>query len=156
LQYFQIFVDMDGVLADFDTGYEIKFGYRPDKTADTADWNKVRNCAGFYERLPPMPDAHELWAFVAPYRPIVLTGVPWSVEEAPANKRAWVRKHLGEHVEVRCCKSAEKCRHAQPGDILIDDWEKYRHLWIAAGGRWVTHRSAAESIRELRALGVSG
>jgi len=45
--------------------------------------------------------------------------------------------------------------HAEPGDILVDDWEKYRHLWIARGGRWVTHRSAEESVRELRALGVN-
>lgn len=151
----QIFVDMDGVLADFDSGYEAAFGYRPSKTADTADWSKVRAFPGFYQGLPMMSDAHDLWSFVQQYRPIVLTGVPRSVEEAPENKRAWVRKHLGAHVEVRCCRSSEKCRHAAAGDILVDDWEKYRHLWIAKGGQWVTHTSAAESILGLRALGVS-
>jgi hypothetical protein len=102
-----------------------------------------------------MPDMAELWAHVAPYQPIVLTGVPASVKEAPDNKRAWVRRHLGSRVEVRCCPSKEKCLHAKAGDILIDDWEKYRHLWIAQGGVWVTHTSATNSIRELRALGVS-
>lgn len=151
----QLFVDMDGVLADFDSGHEAAFGIRPCKQNDDVDWQKVRAFAGFYEGLPPMPDMHDLWAYIERHRPIVLTGVPSSVEEAPVNKRAWVRKHLGAHVEVRCCRSKDKSLHAAPGDILIDDWEKYRHLWVAKGGRWVTHRSAAESIRELRALGVS-
>jgi len=151
----QLFLDMDGVLADFDTGHEIVFGVRPDKKADNVDWKAVRAIAGFYENLPPMPDLQELWTHCERYRPIVLTGVPWSVEEAPENKRAWVRKHLGSHVEVRCCKSKEKCLHAASGDVLVDDWDKYRHLWIAKGGRWVRHRSAAESIRELVALGIT-
>lgn len=150
----KIFVDMDGVLADFDAGYEAQFGFRPCKKADNVDWSAVRAIEGFYQTLPPMPDMMELWNHVARYRPTVLTGVPSSVREAPANKIAWVRKHLGADVEVRCCRSSEKCLHAQPGDILIDDWDKYRHLWIAAGGRWVLHRSAAESIQELKALGV--
>jgi hypothetical protein len=44
--------------------------------------------------------------------------------------------------------------HASPGDILIDDWEKYRDLWIAKGGVWITHRSAVETIVALNALGL--
>lgn len=150
----QIFVDMDGVLADFDTGYEVAFGVRADKVADNVDWYAVRALDNFYLNLPPMPDMPDLWRHVEPYQPIVLTGVPGLVAEAPENKRAWVRRHLGDHVEVRCCRSADKSRHAVPGDILIDDWEKYRHLWLAKGGRWVTHRSAAATIQQLVALGV--
>ena len=84
----------------------------------------------------------------------MLTGVPRSVEEAPDNKRAWVRKHLGAHVEVRCCRLSQKSLHAKLGDVLIDDWEKYRRLSLKAGGRWITHRSAAETISELEALGL--
>lgn len=150
----QIFVDMDGVLADFDSHHEAVFGIRSDKLADNVDWQKVRDARDFYLGIPPMPDMPELWTFVSRFSPIVLTGVPYSVAEAPDNKRAWVRKHLGGDVEVRCCRSSEKCLHAAPGDILIDDWEKYRALWVAKGGQWITHRSAAESIAALRALGV--
>jgi hypothetical protein len=152
----QVFVDMDGVLADFDAHHEAVFGVRSCKTADNVDWGAVRAIPGFYEAIPPMPDMEELWSFVAQLtpRPIVLTGVPSSVEEAPENKRAWVRKHLGADVEVRCCRSKEKSLHAKPGDILIDDWEKYRHLWEAKGGRWVTHTSAQRSIDQLLVLGV--
>jgi hypothetical protein len=149
-----LFVDMDGVLADFDAHHEAVFGIRSDKVLDNVDWERVRGVKDFYLDIPPMPDFETLWRRIEAHTPIVLTGVPRSVEEAPENKRAWVRKHIGEHVEVRCCRSREKCQHAAPGDVLIDDWEKYRHLWIERGGVWITHVSAAETAEELALLGL--
>jgi hypothetical protein len=109
---------------------------------------------GFFADIPPMADLPQLWARIERNRPIVLTGVPPSVEEAADNKRAWVAKNLGAHIEVRCCQSREKWQHASPGDILIDDWIKYKQLWLAAGGRWITHRNAAETIADLDAMGI--
>lgn len=149
----QIFVDMDGVLADFDTGYALMLGVGTSKETDNVDWAKVRAHDRFYENLPPMLDMRELWDYVSRYVPIILTGVPHSVEEAAENKRAWVRKHIGSHVEVRCCPSKENNLHASPGDILIDDWERYRHLWVAKGGRWIMHVSAPDTIIELQKMG---
>ena len=83
-------------------------------------------------------------------------GIPAVAEvpEARANKKAWVEQHLGAHVQVFTCRSADKSAFAAPGDILIDDWEKYRHLWLAAQGVWITHVSAVDTIRQLDALGV--
>lgn len=150
----QIFVDMDGVLADFDAHHETIFGIRADKLADNVDWKKVRASKDFYLNIPPMADLPVLWDYIERFKPIVLTGVPSSVAEAPENKRAWVRRHLGNQVEVRTCASKDKSLHARHGDILIDDWDKYRHLWIARGGRWVTHRSAEETVRQLFELGI--
>ena len=37
-----IFVDMDGVLADFDQHYENVFGVLPSRVADNVDWKQVR------------------------------------------------------------------------------------------------------------------
>jgi hypothetical protein len=150
----QIYVDLDGVLADFDKHHETVFGVRADKQADNVDWRAVRAVPDFYLNLPPMSDMRELWDYVKPYKPIVLTGVPASVKEAPMNKIAWVEKHLGAGVPVICCRSKDKFRQALPGDILIDDWEKHRHLWEGAGGVWITHRSASETITALRARGI--
>ena len=150
----QLYVDMDGVLADFDQHHETVFGVRSDKLADNVDWAAVRLVKDFYLNIPPMPDMTLLWSRIERYQPVVLTGVPSLIEEASENKRAWVRRHLGSHVEVQCCQSKEKCLHAAPGDVLIDDWEKYRELWIAKGGIWITHRSAAETIAALDALGI--
>jgi hypothetical protein len=76
---------------------------------------------------------------------------PWSVVEASDNKRLWARRWLGD-TEVRTGRSSEKCLHARPGDILIDDWEKYRKKWEKAGGVWITHTSAKSTIEQLRSL----
>ncbi|HVC51283.1 MAG TPA: hypothetical protein VND87_04605 [Stellaceae bacterium] len=150
----QLFVDMDGVLADFDRHHEAVFGQVSDKIADNVDWAAIRAARDFYLGIPPMADMEALWARIERYKPIVLTGVPASVPEAPDNKRGWVLRHLGPQVEVRCVRSREKSHHAAPGDILIDDWEKYRHLWIAAGGIWITHRSAAATAAALDEMGI--
>ena len=153
----QVFVDLDGVLADFDRHYDDVFGERPDKAADNVDWQKVREIPTFYADLPLMPDAMVLWDFVSQLKapPIILTGVPRLIsEEAAANKRAWVDLNLGENVRMIGCRSRDKSLYAKPGDILIDDWEKYRHIWLAAGGRWITHTSADRSIDQLLDLGI--
>ena len=153
----QVFIDLDGVLADFDRHYEDVFGERPDKAADNVDWQKVREIPTFYADLPLMPDAMVLWDFVSQLKapPIILTGVPRLIsEEAAANKRAWVDLNLGENVRMIGCRSRDKSLYAKPGDILIDDWEKYRHIWLAAGGRWITHTSADRSIDQRLDLGI--
>jgi hypothetical protein len=155
----QVFVDLDGTLADFNTGYEMAFGIRPDKEADDVDWAKVASVPGFYADLPLMPDAKRLWNFLSLYlekKPIILTGVPKSIPEAGADKRVMVTRNFGAETTMLWCPSAEKCKHAQPGDILIDDWRKYQHLWLAAGGRWITHTSAEDSIRQLLEMDADG
>ena len=150
----QLFVDMDGVLADFNAHYEAVFGVIADRVLDNVDWQAVRGVRNFYLNMPPMADLDALWRRIERHRPIVLTGVPKDVEEAPDNKRGWVRRHLGKHVEVRCCLSKEKYLHAFPGDVLIDDWEKYKSRWEDAGGIWITHVSAAETGRRLSECGL--
>ena len=149
----QLFVDMDGVLADFDAHYETTFGVRP-STKEDIDWKRVAECREFHLHIPPMADLQRLWDHIERHNPIVLTGAPLSPAEVRVNKRVWVDRHLGEHVEVRCCRASEKSLHASAGDVLIDDWEKYRDLWIAKGGVWVTHRCAEETIEILLELGL--
>lgn len=144
----QLFIDMDGVLADFDSGYEQRFGTRPSKADDNVDWELVKRTEGFYRELPPMPDFEKLWHSLEWLNPIILTGVPL-IAEAPQNKREWVDKNIGKHAKMIACRSKEKCHHANVGDVLIDDWEKYKHLWTAKGGVWITHVSADNSLEQL-------
>ena len=44
----------------------------------------------------------------------------------------------------------DKRDHAKEGDVLVDDQDKHRHLWEEVGGIFVHHRSAKQSIAELR------
>lgn len=150
----KLYVDMDGVLADFDSHYAATFGVRPDKVADNVDWKAVRGVKNFYRDIPPTWDMWVLWEYIERYRPTVLTGIPKSVAEAADNKRSWVAKNLGPEVPVITCLSREKSAHAERGDILIDDWDKYRALWEKAGGKWITHENAFNTIEALQALGL--
>jgi len=144
---------MDGVLADFDTHYEDVFGVQVSKAKDDVDWAKVGAHPNFYLNMPPFYDTDELWNYVQRYNPIILTGIPRpeSVPEAADNKRAWIRKCLDPDVEVVCCRSREKCRYAKDS-VLVDDWDRYRHLWVGRGGIWITHISANQTIKELDAI----
>jgi len=153
-----LFIDLDGVLANFDAGYAAVNGSPPDKHLDNVDWRKVVAVPGFYADLAPLPDALVLWDFAVNYAMhhgmniVILTGVPSSVPEAAADKRLWVNKHIGEHVPLIACRSRDKKLHMLPGDILVDDWERYKEHWLEAGGVWITHTSAAESIAALKGL----
>ena len=47
----------------------------------------------------------------------------------------------------------DKARYASPGAVLVDDREKARDPWETAGGRFILHRNAEDSIAELVRLG---
>ena len=152
----QLFLDCDGVLADFDTKAEAIFGLPPRKAEVELGakrfWVDLEAHEGFYENLPLMPDARELFEFVEHLNPIILTGLP-NGDWAEPQKRKWGAKHFPDTMMI-CCASKDKRMHMQPGDILIDDWPKYRPLWEEAGGIFILHTSARDSIEKLKALGV--
>ena len=154
-----LFIDLDGVLADFDGAYGRHFGALPDRTAALTPefWPNIRRHGQFFRDLPPMPDMTDLWvgALALHRRPVILSGVPPEVPDAADQKRAWIDAHLGADVPAIFCKSRDKRRHGKPDDVLIDDWVKYRHLWERMGGVFVLHRSTPESLSAAReALGI--
>ncbi len=149
----QIYVDMDGVLADFDRHYRKTFGRVATRPGGT-DWEAVRAHKGFYQGIPPMPDMDVLWTRLAPYNPIVLTGVPQQVDEAADNKREWITKYLPLGTKVICCRAKDKWMFCTPGDLLIDDYERHMQLWLVAGGRWITHISAEATCRRMDLMGI--
>jgi hypothetical protein len=150
----QLYVDMDGVLADFDRHHEKHFGIKPSREKDNVDWEDVRSVPNFFRTIPPMLDAMQLWDGIKHMKPIVLTGVPQSLREiASANKKAWVASHIPGNPKTICCRSKEKYLFAKAGDILIDDWEKYRYLWEGRGARWIAHTSAVDTLKQLEEWG---
>jgi hypothetical protein len=47
------------------------------------------------------------------------------------------------------CRSQDKARFCKPGDVLIDDWSRYRDKWEAAGGVFIHHASVTQSLAAL-------
>jgi hypothetical protein len=152
----QLFLDCDGVLADFDRGARRVLGAPPRQFEASHGisefWRRLARAPDFYATLPLMPDAMQLYAAVRHLDPVILTGCPrgrW----AEAQKESWARRHFP-GVRIITCMAADKRRHAKNGDVLVDDTLKYRHLWEQAGGVFVHHTSAGDTIARLRTLGM--
>ena len=151
----RIYLDCDGVLADFDRGAQKIFGMSPRGFEALYGpglfWKRLAQADGFYDSLELMPDAMELYEAVKHRDPIILTGLPRGRWAEP-QKRSWAERHFP-GVPVITTSAALKHEHLDPGDALVDDRDKYKHLWEEAGGIFVHHRNAAESIARLRSLG---
>lgn len=152
----QCFIDVDGVVADFDARATEIMGCNPReweaKNGTKNFWDKLYETPNFFLDLEPMKDAYVLYDAVKHLDPIFLTGCPrgyWAVPQ----KLKWRDKYFKD-VPMICTESVNKKVHCRPGDVLVDDWHKHAHLWEAKGGHFVLHTSALDSIEKLKVLGV--
>lgn len=154
----QLFLDCDGVLADFDRGAEAVLGMPPrlfEKRHGIREfWRRLAQHRDFYATLPLLCDAMTLFDAVRHLNPIILTGCPrggWAEEQ----KERWAATYFP-GTRIITCMAVDKRRHAAEGDILVDDTLKHRHLWEAAGGIFVHHVNAERTIAELDRLVPGG
>jgi len=147
----RLFLDADGVLANFDAGaknllgmtlrqYEAKHGRH-------AFWKKLASAKNFYGTLPEIPDARLLFDAVKHLKPTILTGLPLGKWAAP-QKIEWAAEHFP-GVPIITCMARDKHKHMKPGDVLVDDRENHRAAYEAAGVIFVHHQSAEDSLRQL-------
>lgn len=154
---YTLFVDLDGVLADFDQGVIDIFGVPPEEIPVPKMWGRLARTPDFYASLSWTLDGRELWKYAAPCNPTILTGLPRGTWARPQKIR-WCEHHLGAHVPVITCMSREKPARAAAvtpagnTPILVDDRERQREPWVQMGGIFIHHRSATESIDRLREL----
>ena len=147
-----IYLDCDGVLADFDRGAERVFGMSPRDYERRFGlgrfWAALAAAPDFFGTLDLMPDALDLFEAVRAHDPVILTGLPRG-QWAEPQKRAWAARHFP-GVKVITTSAALKREHCRPGDALVDDRDRYRGLWEGAGGVFIHHSNAAASIAALR------
>ena len=148
----KLFLDLDGVLADFERGVLLATGQRCEEMAAKSMWPMLQRFSDFYEGLPLMPDATVLWRFCKSFRPTILSGLPIGDWAAP-QKRRWVANKLGANVPVVTCMTSEKSRYAHPSYVLVDDRASSAAAWESKGGIFIHHTSAESSIQKLKSLG---
>jgi hypothetical protein len=157
----KIFVDMDGVLANFVEGVEsAKYLNGPFEKQSDYDQRKVElSNAGLFFDLPPMNDMRTLVDYVKS------TGIDWEIlscsgeqnrDKVAKDKFKWIRKHVDIDVLVTCTlKGKEKAVFARPGYVLIDDKVSNITAWQDAGGIGIYHTNAKWTIEHLKKLTAS-
>lgn len=149
----KIFCDLDGVLADFNTGLSIKCkkSLSQIKSIDQElVWKIMNKYPDIFADLPLMNEANYLWSSILPYKPVILSGCPRSRISKEA-KVKWCEKNLGSnYLQVKTINeidenpdydyyiiltsTSKKPEFASNGSILIDDRQIIDKQWIQAGG----------------------
>lgn len=147
----QLYLDCDGVLADFDTGATAILGLPPTpyekRHGPVRFWRKLAEAPDFYFGLPLLPDAMALFEAVRHLDPIILTGTPrgnWAADQ----KVRWAVKHFP-GTRIITTLARDKREHCKEGDVLVDDQLRHAPLWREAGGIFVHHRNAASTLGKL-------
>jgi len=147
-----LYLDMDGVLADFNKEY-IK--YDPNKE----DRKKFRSAVidhKIFEKLDFMPDTQQLLNHVSKLSNVtveILTSMgtrdPFQAQEAKHQKLRWLDKHNIPYKANFVHSKQEKANYAGSTSILIDDSIGCISPYIEAGGHGILHVNAPDSIRML-------
>ena len=152
----KIYCDMDGVLVDFEKGYEDLTGQNirgQHVSGGPNFWDPITKAgAQFWIKLPWMADGKQLWEYIKQYTPVLLSA-PSREESSKIGKYVWVKREMpGTKLILR---SAErKQEFATPQSILIDDRKDNIDRWKEAGGIGIYHTSAADTIQQLKKLGL--
>lgn len=149
-----LFLDCDGVLADFDASAKAVLGMSPaafqGQRGHREFWRRLARARNFYGELAEMEDAQQLFQAVKHLKPTILTGLPLGNWAAPQKER-WAAEHFP-GVPIITTMARQKHLHMEPGDVLVDDRDTHRHLWEHAGGVFIHHKNAQDSLRQLAAI----
>ena len=158
----RIFVDMDGVLADFLKGVEspeyIGHPLTNDAKGHTEydDRKEELTNKRLFANLPPMVDMYDLLAYIrhceTPWEILTAAGAV-NRELVVYDKNEWIKRYVDPTIPVTCTfTGTQKAAYAFEGNVLIDDREKNIKAWEDAGGIGILHTSARETINALKSL----
>ena len=172
---YQIYCDMDGVLTDFEKRFvtllrqegpkyyskaTIAQVTRPkhfDKIEGTVEfWKFIDQYIGmeFWSDMEWMPNGRQLWDFIQPYGPKLLTS-PSRDNTSRLGKRLWVKNHLIPAPEVLFRFGDAKSDFANENSILIDDKPSNLVAFASKGGIAIECKDGDVSsvIEQLKELG---
>jgi len=154
-----IYLDMDGVIADFFT--ELARHYNVNHWKDLPEKNesvKALKGTDFFERLPKFPTSDELVEFIHE-----LTNGNWYILSAPLRddydhsislKRKWLANHGYTPKDAYFSSVKEKYAVNENGqsNILIDDREEKLKAWTQNHGIGILYQANKHSLKELKNL----
>lgn len=142
-----IYLDMDGVLADFDAMLEV-FYNKPVGEIPPDTWNDFwnRDCVrhDLFRGFKPIDEGLQLLLILreagADVTVLTSTGGGINHLDIAAQKLSWLRVHAPDHERLKpygvafCLNTVNKAMYAKPGYVLVDDRKKVCDAWRERGG----------------------
>ena len=156
----EVYLDMDGVLADFFTEYAKLAGiesgnYRDIPPAKTDPTLQKMVGTDFFARLPKTQSADQIVAMVVKmygHYHICSSPLRGDFEGSEKYKRIWIQKHLKPQ-PVDILITPNKAKYAKQADgtpnILIDDRGSNITAWEAAGGIGIKYQADEDSLQTI-------
>ena len=154
-----VYLDLDGVLADFETAYNNSYSKKLQGTSipELAKIKKTFSDIHFFRDLPLVKNANKLVNLIYKYpvdvRVLTSVGKHGSKENA-IDKVIWLKNNFPKLANKfsYVTTSSEKAKFAKPDVLLIDDREKSTTPFAAAGGQVVLYKSFSKAKSEIEKL----
>jgi len=164
-QRFKIFLDMDGVLCDFERAMKvIDLGlFVQHKIDNSKSWGMIGNAGvEYWSDMPWTPDGKLLWSKLKSLKPTILSSTPRLErgvvhQNAKEGKRIWLQRELGNDMAKRAMivpYKKLKQKYSGKRNILIDDFRSNIEDWENKGGIGILHKDALTTIKKLKELGA--
>ena len=163
---YYIYLDMDGVVANFNKRFKDLSGLLPDqfieKNGKNAFWDLIdeKHKVAFWRGIEIMPGAEKLVNFVSKY-PYEMLTAPSTKKQSVIGKSLWIKDKVGTlypsqpKVTYRAAKEKHNVKpELTKFDILIDDKKSTIDRWDAKGGTAIFYQNADQVINDLKKLGL--
>ena len=149
---FQLFVDMDGVLTDFDGRFNQLIHTSPSRFermhgTESFVEEVIKHGTEFWSGMSWTAEGRELWNYLKKFRPTILSR-PLDDEVSTMGKMQWLISNVGRTVPFMFAQ--EKEQYASSNRILIDDNFDNIDKWKKAGGVGILYISNEQTINELK------
>jgi hypothetical protein len=153
----KLYLDMDGVIANFEKRYLELYGVLPGTMRDRKEWSE--NWTDFvqtrqFETLDWWPGGQELLEFVAtlgvPTEILTSSGGQKFHDMVAAQKIVWLCNRGITYKANVVAGRRNKAKYAAPDVVIIDDTPDVIESFVKAGGTGILHKDVGETIKMLK------
>lgn len=134
----EIYLDLDGVIADFDRHLHDPVHQPPKHNNGAPIWDSLDHA--WWETMPASPGAKAFHAYCRTQAPTRFLTSPTLSADCFGGKAAWITTFAGHKAALKdLIIMTDKELMAAPHRILVDDRQSKIDAWVASGGIGILH-----------------